>query len=373
MKLGYVVAAGLIGILTLASGGPVQAKTSGEPAALNAISADGTLAVGADTISPFLTPICGSDLSERRSQTGWTALPTPSPPTCGWLASVVKLPGGRAWAVGYQITKTAKVLTLTEYYNGSKWTIEPSPNPGTSDYLRGVAVTKSGTVWAVGSDTKGSLIFRREGSKWVSVPVSVQADLQSVTVTPGGQVWAAGDVFSDSDFAIHTEIIRLNGSKWQTVPSPSPGQADSSYLTAIAAGPHSALWAVGYYFDPANGAPRTLTMRYASGKWSQVASPSPGTHDDWLYGVAVTSSGGAWAVGGYTGSSCERALAEQYTGAKWQLAQPLNRGACNSENANALYGVTAAGATVYAVGQADISTLAEQRAGGHWKLEKSVN
>ncbi|HUC59167.1 MAG TPA: hypothetical protein VMA95_17320, partial [Streptosporangiaceae bacterium] len=109
----------------LASSGPAG---TGQPiASLNAVTADGTLAVGADSISTFLTPLCGEDLAELRGSKGWTALRTPSPPVCGWLDSVTALPHKRAWAVGYQLTKTAAVRTLTEYYNGSRWTIEPSP------------------------------------------------------------------------------------------------------------------------------------------------------------------------------------------------------------------------------------------------------
>lgn len=168
--------------------GPGPAGT-GEPiAALNAISADATIAVGADSISTFLTPLCGSDLGEHRTASGWAAQRTPSPPTCGWLASVATLPHHRAWAVGYQVTRTAAVRTLTEFYNGSRWQIEPSPNPGTSNYLRGVAVTKSGTVWAVGSNTSGSIILKRSRSGWVQVHVPFQIDVQGITVTPAGQV-----------------------------------------------------------------------------------------------------------------------------------------------------------------------------------------
>ena len=125
---------------------------TGEPiAALNAISADGSLAVGADSISTFLNPLCGTDLSERRGPRGFFAVKTPSP-SCGWLDSVVKLARGRAWAVGYLITKTAAIRTLTEYYNGTRWAIEPSPSPTGDDLLDAVAATRSGTVWAVGSN-----------------------------------------------------------------------------------------------------------------------------------------------------------------------------------------------------------------------------
>jgi hypothetical protein len=378
-----LVAAGVVmtGPAVAASAGsrPDRLAGTGEViAALNAVSGDGSLAVGADSISTFLDPLCGSDLSERRGPAAWKSLPTPSPPTCGWLDSVVTLPRHRASAVGYQTTRTGKTLTLTEFYNGSRWTIEKSPSPGSTAELFGVTATKTGTVWAVGfsataSSVIHSLVLKRTASGWAQVAAPGGAELHGVTVTPSGQVWAVGSQFDGDLLAQTTVTMRLGAQGWQVVPSPSPGEANSSYLDAVAVGPRSTLWAVGWYFDPSTGAPKTLTERYTSGRWSVVPSPSPGSAADWLYSVAATSGGGAWAVGGYTGSRCERALAEQFTGGAWHLVNAANRGPCTSANANALYGVTIVSAKVYAVGQSDISTLAEQRVSGRWKVIRSGN
>ncbi len=357
---------------------PAVPSGTGEPiAALNAITADGTLAVGTDSIAVFLNPLCGTDLSERRGAPGWTALRTPSP-ACGWLTSVVKLSHHRAWAVGYHTTKAGRTFTLSEFYNGSRWTVEPTPTPGSSGQLFGVAVSRSGTVWAVGSATSNSvehsLILKRTGSRWTVVPSpGGGAELHGVTVMPSGQVWAVGWQFNGDDLAFATVTMHLTGAGWRIVPSPSPGGPDNSFLYAVASGPHSSLWAVGNYFNPGTFAPRTLTMRYASGHWTQVASPSPGSSQDWLYAAAVTSSGAVWAVGGAVGPLCESALAEQFAAGKWHLVKVPNHGPCNSSNPNALYAVAAAGGKVYAVGQADISTLAQERVSGRWKIVRSGN
>ncbi len=51
-----------------------------------------------------------------------------------------------------------------------------------------------------------------------------------------------------------------------------------------------------------------------------------------------------------------------------------NRGTCAKDQPNALYGVTVAGGSVYAVGQAGIDSLAEVGASaGHWRLLRSSN
>jgi hypothetical protein len=347
---------------------------TGEPiAALNAISADGTIAVGTDSINTFLNPLCGTDLGEHRTASGWAAQRTPSP-ACGWLASVVVLPHHKAWAVGYKMTKTAAILSLTEFYNGSRWQIEPSPNPGTSNYLRSVAVTKSGSVWAVGSNTTGPIILKRSGSRWVQVHVPIQTDLQSITVTPAGQVWAVGIKADPVTFGIDTAILHLTASGWTEVPSPSPGGPNGSYLTTVTSGPHGALWAVGWYFDPVNFEPHTLTLRYSADRWAQVGSPSPGNSADWLYSAAVSSSGQVWAVGGYAGPNCEHNLVEHFAGGSWHVVSVPNRGTCANDDTNALYGVAVAGGNVYTVGQAGIDSLAEVAgSGGHWKFLRSSN
>jgi hypothetical protein len=366
-------------LLPIAASPSASAKTvtpagSGEPiAALNAISADGTIAVGADSIAVFLNPLCGTDLGEHRTASGWAAQKTPSP-ACGWLSSVVALPHHKAWAVGDETTSSAAIRTVTEFYNGSRWQIEPSPNPGTGNELHGVAATKSGTVWAVGMNSQGSLILKHLGGHWTQVKTSLQVNLQSVTVTPAGQVWAVGSEFDPDTLAEATAIIHLTSSGWKQVPSPNPGGANSSYLTAVASGPHGALWAVGYYYDAANFEPHTLTLRYSSGHWTQVASPSPGKQADWLYAAAVSRSGQVWAVGGFAGPSCEHNLVEHFVSGTWHLVSVPNRGTCAGDVTNALYGVAVTGGSVYAVGQAGIDSLAEAGgSGGRWKFLRSSN
>ena len=382
MRTKLIIAAATVGAAllpiaagTAASATPGAPSGTGEPiAALNAISADGTIAVGADSINTFLTPLCGTDLTEHRTTSAWANTPTPTVPTCGWLDSVVTLPHHRAWAVGYQLTNTAAVRTLMEFYNGSRWAIEPSPNPGTGNELHGVAATKSGVLWAVGWNSNGSLILKYSGGHWSQVKVPFQIQLQGVTVTPAGQVWAVGTQFDPDTLANATGILHLTSSGWKQVPSPSPGGASSSYLTAVTSGRRGALWAVGTYYDPNNFKPRTLTLRYSSGHWNQVSSPSPGKVADFLYAAAVSKSGQVWAVGGFSGPSCEHNLVEHFASGSWHQVPAPNRGTCANDQPNALYGVTVAGGNVYAVGQAGIDSLAEVAgSGGHWKLLKSSN
>jgi hypothetical protein len=378
-----LIAAGAISAAATIAVTGVSAASAGTgqpPASLNAVTVTtkGAMAVGADSINTFLNPLCGTDMSVRRGISRWAAVKTPSP-SCGWLASVAGLPGNKAWAVGYQTNSSGVTHTLTEYYNGSAWAIEPSPNPGPTAMLTSVTVTPSGMVWAAGVYYKSngdqeSLLFKRTGSTWARVNAPGLAILRGITSTPGGQLWAVGYGFNGDYLNDSTVILMQTASGWKQVPSPSPGKGNGSYLYSVAAGPGNALWAVGKYYDSNTAAPHTLTVRYQSGKWTQVPSPTPGSADDWLYSVTITGSGQVWAVGGATGSKCEKSLAEKYTGGTWKVVTVPDRGTCTSSNANALYGVTATSAgTLYAVGQSDISTLVEQDVSGTWKIVPSDN
>ena len=372
-----VPAAAMIAVTGASAAG---AGTGEPPASLNAVTvtSKGAMAVGADSISTFLNPLCGTDMSVRSGASRWAAVKTPSP-GCGWLGSVAGLPGNKAWAVGYQTNSSGVTHTLTEYYNGSAWAIEPSPNPGPMDQLSSVTITPSGTVWAAGvyynsSGDQESLLLERTGSTWTPVTAPGLAFLEGITSTPGGQLWAVGYGFNGNYLNDSTVILTQTASGWKQVPSPSPGKGNGSYLYSVAAGPDNALWAVGKYYDSKTAAPHTLTARYQSGKWTQVPSPTPGSADDWLYAATITSNGNVWAVGAATGSTCESNLAEEYAGGTWKVVTVPDRGACNSSNPNALYGLTSTSAgTLYAVGESDISTLVEQNTSGTWKIVPSDN
>lgn len=366
--------------LAVTGAAAASAGTGEPPASLNAVTvtSKGAIAVGADSINTFLDPLCGTDMSVRRGASRWSALTTPSP-SCGWLSSIAGLPGNKAWAVGYQTNSSGVTHTLTEFYNGSAWAIKPSPNPGPTAKLTSVTVTPSGTVWAAGVYYKSngdqeSLLLERTGSTWRRVSAPGLAFLEGITSTPSGQLWAVGYGFNGDYLNNSTVILMQTAGGWKQVPSPSPGQGNGSYLYSVAAGPANALWAVGKYYDSNTAAPHTLTVEYQSGKWTQVSSPTPGSVDDWLYAVTITSDGNVWAVGGATNSKCEGNLAEEYAGGVWKVVTVPDRGACSSSNANALYGVTATSAgALYAVGEGGIDTLVEQNTSGTWKIIPSDN
>ena len=83
---------------------------------------------------------------------------------------------------------------------------------------------------------------------------------------------------------------------WSVVPSPNGNS--NSVLSAVAAVSANDVWAVGSYHNSnSNTIFQTLTEQWNGHQWSVVKSPSPGSFNTQLLGVAAVSPTNAWAVG----------------------------------------------------------------------------
>jgi hypothetical protein len=158
---------------------------------------------------------------------------------------------------------------------------------------------------------------------------------------------------------------------WTTVPSPSEVPGDN-YLYGADSSGASNVWAVGVVYPPTGGSLHALALRYDGTAWRSV----PGTGlpgDDTLRGVDAVSAGDVWAVGEHrAGIGRYDTLAAHWNGTTW-TREPTPNG--NPGGMNNVYGVAAAGGTVWAVGAyVDPSSsinrrkLIMQRAGGVWRI-----
>jgi hypothetical protein len=74
-----------------------------------------------------------------------------------------------------------------------------------------------------------------------------------------------------------TLVLHWNGARWGQVPSPDPGGAGSDNdLFSVAAAAPDNIWAVGEHF--ASGKITTLIQHWNGTRWASVPSPSPGPH-----------------------------------------------------------------------------------------------
>src|SRR5215217_5333083 len=158
---------------------------------------------------------------------------------------------------------------------------------------------------------------------------------------------------------------------WTTVPSPNEIPGDN-YLYGADSSDASNVWAVGGVRPPNGGTSHGLVFRYDGVAWRSVPRTGlPG--DEGLHGADVVSATDVWAVGDHpAGLSRYDTVAAHWNGTAW-TREPTPNG--NPSGFNHLYGVVAAGGTVWAVGTyVDPSSsinrrkLILQRAGGSWRV-----
>jgi hypothetical protein len=158
---------------------------------------------------------------------------------------------------------------------------------------------------------------------------------------------------------------------WMTVPSPNEVPGDN-YLYGADASDASNVWAVGVVYPPTGGTSHGLALRYDGTAWRTIPRTAlPG--DETLRGVDAVSATDVWAVGDHrSGIGRYDTLAAHWNGTTW-TPEPTPNG--NPGAFNDLYGVAAAGGTVWAVGtyvdpssSANRLKLILQRTGGGWHV-----
>lgn len=283
-------------------------------------------------------------LIEHWNGKAWKIVPSPSPRRdFGVLDAVAARTAKDAWAVGDVSTQLGvDSRTLIEHWNGTAWRRVPSPNitsapsgTGIQNSLNGVAAISPSNVWAVGAyqigpDPVQTLIEHWNGSRWsiVSSPdpegTSSPATLLGIAAISRAKIFAVGAV-GDFREPTHTMIVRWNGTRWHTVPSPNPGSVTAiEELSAVSAVSATNAWAVGVYED--QGAPNNLTLiQHWNGRhWRAVRAPFPhGADGDSLYSVAAVSARAAWAVGSALSGPLERPLYRpllmRWNGTRWAI------------------------------------------------------
>jgi hypothetical protein len=158
---------------------------------------------------------------------------------------------------------------------------------------------------------------------------------------------------------------------WNTVPSPSVVPGDN-YLYGADASDTSNVWAVGVVYPPTGGTSHGLVLRYDGTAWRSVARTGlPG--DETLRGVDAVSATDVWVAGDHrAGIGGYDTVAAHWNGTTW-TREPTPNG--NPGGFNNLYGVAAAGGTVWAVGSyvdpnssMNRRKLILQRTGSGWRV-----
>lgn len=299
----------------------------------------------------------------------WTDIPTPGFRARDILLGIAAQSASDVWAVGYSNNSG-----LTAHWDGTGWTRVPAADPGTRFWhFNAVAALGPDDAWAVGNTATGhsggTLVEHWDGSRWSVIPgPSVAPDpiinlpyasLESVTVAPGGQLWAVGDALNVGGGPSNTLVERWDGENWMVLPSPDVPKRNGltfSHLFRVAAFSSTEAWAVGSFGRGAGiggGGDHALIERWDGMDWalSAVWTREPSR----LSSVAAGALGEAWAVGSIGVQGGSRALIRHWTGQQWMpVENPAPRGASLSDVA-----VTPTG-EVWAVGW--VSDHASQQA-----------
>ncbi|HKV57601.1 MAG TPA: hypothetical protein VJO32_04945, partial [Ktedonobacteraceae bacterium] len=142
--------------------------------------------------------------------------------------------------------------TLVEHWNGSRWSVVKSPSPGSGDDLRSVAAVSANDVWAAGySSSRNSVQTLTEhwnGTSWQVVttpPIVTGPSFSAVAAVSASDVWAVGDGSGASSNRLFVTLTEhWNGTRWNVVQSPSPGSFNIQLL-GVAAVSANNVWTVG--------------------------------------------------------------------------------------------------------------------------------
>ena len=235
--------------------------------------------------------------------------------------------------------------------------------------------TSSDTISPQGAG-KAAAEVSLSGTGWSVVPSysfgSNDNDLTCVSAASTTDAWAGGAYYPPSSNVLATLAEHFDGSRWTAYPLPNVGE-EENVLLGISMPSIGTAWAVGYYVS-GKFQQQTLIEHFDGRSWSVVPSPSPGAHQNILYGVAAISDSDVWAVGAEEDSNgLWHTLTEHWDGLNWSVVNAVDAGS----SGNQFYAVKALGSSsVFAVGQqADAGfpnqALIEQWDGTHWSVVSS--
>jgi hypothetical protein len=285
--------------------------------------------------------------AEHWDGSAWTAVPTPD---FGTRASLLAGIGGSGprdlWAAGMVNSLESGVWVeraLVEHWNGSGWSQVDAEKKGTSDVLVSVAAISPSDAWAAGSYTSAGfgypLVEHWDGLAWHAVPAPapidpdpnkpslIGASLTDISARAADDIWAVGSYYDGDHSKPLTE--HWNGSGWTIVPT-APTTGGFAAVATLADG---SAWAVGLgendHFSPP-------IQNWQAGAWGGAASAPFVTTQPALEDVAALASDDVWAVGSVDGSSST--YISHWDGSVWNRPATPTAG---SENAY-LFGVAGA-------------------------------
>jgi len=260
-------------------------------------------------------PVSGSPprqtVIEHWTGSAWATVPSPSP-TSTILQAVSATSASDVWAVG---DDPAGALIL--HYDGTGWTQTPTPPAGNDGTLWDVDGRTATDAWAAGwtgdNTTRRALMLRWDGTNWNPsvLPPAVTGDgseILSVSADSATDAWALA---STPGF---TTLLHWDGSQWQTS---SVTNANGFIVRSVVALSPADAWAVGD--DESTGHQLTMTEHWDGTRWNPVPTPSPGgtSQASDLADVTATSGNDVWVAGSYFTRTTQTPFVLHWNGSSW--------------------------------------------------------
>lgn len=240
----------------------------------------------------------------------WNTITPPPGPYA--LKSVFMVSSNEGWAVGEQVTSpypTGIILHYTVTGGVGTWAVFPAPSsPFAIHGLNSVFMLSQNEGWAVG-DNATILHYTVTGGvgTWNLVTVSgspglsSDANLTSIFLLTPTSGWAVGGIQATGSFSAGPVIIYWDGTKWETVATPtipggmSPKGHTSATLKSVFFSAPNDGWAVGF-----PGKLVATILHWDGVSWEHVTlSPALlGQIPPILSSVYMTSETNGWVVGG---------------------------------------------------------------------------
>jgi hypothetical protein len=240
-----------------------------------------------------------------------------------------------AWAVGSFDLSNALQQPLAEHWNGKAWSVVTAARYETgANELSGVAALNPADAWAVGSydniaeKSPQPLIEHWNGNNWsvVRSPLvggAYGGQLEAVSAVSSTDAWAVGWSYTSSTQRPPASSLGLiehwNGASWSVVPSPSHGSVETN-LTGIAVVDANDIWVSGVYAPTQQGLDYTFAEHWNGKTWTLAATPiAVANYVNRLNGIAAVSTGSVFAAG-YAFSPAYghyRNLSEHWNGSAW--------------------------------------------------------
>lgn len=258
------------------------------------------------------------------------------------LHGVRAVSADEVWAVGTTVDPgSGHSRALVGRWNHDFQFVRPAEADPDVDVLLAGVDGAGDDVWAVGQVSGSVNGVRTRIERYQRNPVggpgqtvvspSVDHDcalrgLVMLSITDGWAVGGSGPGAGE-DFT-RTFIIHWDGTTWTTSPSPSPGTMNNQ-LDGVAANAADDVWAVGRSRSKETGGQsEALVLHWDGSIWSQVPVPRSAEGGDELLGVAVAGPDSVWVVGrsvpGPTAGkdALPAALALHWNGSTWQAFRP---------------------------------------------------